>query len=80
MKKFGLKLSSLAVPTLVNFKSTETEKVELHIFADASVKAYGAAVYTNVVTTNWKLCNLVLRKSKMVPMKNKLTTIPRLEL
>ena len=75
-----LKLSSLAVPRWINFKSTETKKVELHIFADASSKAYGAAAYVNVVNTNSKHCNLVLGKSKIAPIKNKLTTIPRLEL
>ena len=79
-KNSVLKLSSLAVPRWINFKSTETKKVELHIFADASSKAYGAAAYVNVVNTNSKHCNLVLGKSKIAPMKNKLTTIPRLEL
>ena len=75
-----MKLSSLAVPRWINFKSTETKKVELHTFADASSKAYGAAAYVNVVNPNSKHCNLVLGKSKIAPMKNKLTTIPRLEL
>ena len=41
-KNSVLKLSSLAVPRWINFKSTETKKVELHIFADASSKAYGS--------------------------------------
>ena len=75
-----LKLSSLAVPRWINFKSTETKKVELHIFADASSKAYGAAAYVSVINTNSKHCNLVLGKSKIAPMKNRITTIPRLEL
>ena len=75
-----MKLSSLAVPRWVNFKSTETKKVELHIFAEASCKAYGAVAYINVINTNSKHCNLILGKSKIAPMKNKLTTIPRLEL
>ena len=75
-----LKFSSLAAPRWINFKSTETKKVELHIFADASSKAYGAAAYVNVINTNSKHCNLVVRKSKIAPMKNKLPTIPRLEL
>ena len=39
-KNSVLKLSSLAVPRWINFKSTGTKKVELHIFADASSKAY----------------------------------------
>ena len=73
-------MPSFAVPRWVNFKSTETKKVELHIFADASSKTYGAAGYINIISNNSKHCNLVLRKSKIAPMKNKLTTIARLEL
>ena len=75
-----MKLSSLAVPRWVNFKSTETKNFELHIFAEASSKAYGAAAYINVINTNSKHCNLILGKSKIAPMKNKFTTTPRLEL
>ena len=75
-----MKLSSLAVPRWINFKSTETKKVKLHIFAEASCKAYGAVAYINVINTNSKHCNLILGKSKIAPMKNKFTTIPRLEL
>ena len=75
-----MKLSSLDIPRSVNFKSTETKKVDLHIFAEASSKAYGAAAYINVINTNSKHCNLILGKSKIAPMKNKFTTIPRLEL
>ena len=79
-KNSVFKLSSLAVPRWIDFKSTETKKVELHIFADASSKAYGTSAYVNVVNNNSKHCNLVLGKSNTAPMKNKLTTIPRLEL
>ena len=75
-KNSVLKLSSLAVPRWIHFKSTEIKKVELYIFADASSKAYGTAAYVNVVNTNSK----ILGKSKIAPMKNKFSTIPRLEL
>ena len=51
-KKSVLKLSSLAVQRWINFKSTETEKTEFHIFADASSKVYGAAAYVNLRNTN----------------------------
>ena len=43
-------LPSFAVPRLVNFQSTETEKVELHLFTDASIKVYGATAYINLIT------------------------------
>ena len=75
-----LKLSSVVVPKWVNFKSTETQKLELHMFADASNKAYDAAAYINVINTNSKHCNLVLGKSKIAPIKKKLSIIPILEL
>ena len=79
-KKSVLKLSSLAVQRWINFKSTETEKTEFHIFADASSKVYGAAAYVNLRNTNSKSCNLVQGKSKIASMRNKLVTISRLEL
>ena len=60
-----MRLSLLAVPRWVNFKLTETKKLELHVFADG--KAYGVAGYINVTNTNSKHCNLVLGKSKIVP-------------
>ena len=71
-KNSVLKLSSLAVQRWIDFKSTEAKKGELHLFADASSKAYGvtATAYVNAVNTNSKHCNLVLGKSKIAPMKN----------
>ena len=64
-KNSVLKLSSSALQRWINFKSTETEKTEFHIFADASSKAYGAAAYVNLINTNSKNCNLVQGKSKI---------------
>ena len=48
-KNSVVNLSSFTVTRLVNFKSTETEKVELHLFTDASVKVYGATAYINLI-------------------------------
>ena len=58
----------------------KTETVELHIFTDASSKAYSGAANISAINVNSKHCNLVLGKLKIAPMKTKLTTIPGLEL
>ena len=47
---------------------------ELHVFVDASTKAYGAAAYIR----NSNKTSLVMAKTRVAPMKE--TTIPRLEL
>ncbi|KAJ8914334.1 hypothetical protein NQ315_011322 [Exocentrus adspersus] len=52
--------------------------VELVGFCDASVVAYGAAVYVRVINNNVYI-NLLCSKSRIAPINKKLT-IPRLEL
>ena len=73
------KLSSLSIPRWINF-SSNSEVVELYIFAEASSVAYGTAAYIKLVYQNSTSCSLIIRKSKLAPVKNKLVTIPRLEL
>ena len=81
MEKFGFDVVIISCSKVDQLKQKRKErKVELHIFADDSSKAYGAAAYVNVINTNSKHCYLVLAKSKIAPMKNKLTIIRRLEL
>ena len=53
--------------------------VQLHGFADASMKAYGAVVYIRVMYEDTTVeVSLVLAKSRVAPLKT--LTIPRLEL
>ena len=58
---------------------SENSEVQLHHFADASEKAYGACSYLRVVKNSGQiLVNLVMAKSKVAPSAN--ITIPRMEL
>ena len=51
---------------------------DLHVFADASSKAYGAVVYT--VDSVTKRSNLLISKARVAPCKEGRLTIPKLEL
>ena len=54
------------------------EHTELHVFADASSKAYGAAVYT--VNDTHTQSNLLISKARVAPCREGRLTIPKLEL
>ena len=54
--------------------STCTDETTLHVFVDASMAAYGAAVY---ISKN-NMSALVMSKSRVAPLKG--LTLPRLEL
>ncbi|XP_061706724.1 uncharacterized protein LOC133517425 [Cydia pomonella] len=60
--------------------SNKSELVELHGFADASMSAYAAVVYSRVIQSNGEVkVSLIMAKTKISSMKKQLT-LPRLEL
>ena len=54
------------------------EHTELHVFTDASSRAYGAAVYT--VNNSQQCSNLLISKARVAPCRENRLTIPKLEL
>ncbi|XP_062534087.1 uncharacterized protein LOC134203222 [Armigeres subalbatus] len=78
-------LTLLQVPRWIAFGS-ETLSVELHMFCDASHKAYGACIYLRCVSFDGTVSSsLVTAKSRVAPLedlekKRKQISIPRLEL
>lgn len=70
-------LNLLSIPRWVVCDSPLS--VEIHIFTDASEKAYGACIYIRSVASSGTVhTHLLTSKSKVAPIKS--TTIPRLEL
>ncbi|XP_059055473.1 uncharacterized protein LOC131849411 [Achroia grisella] len=70
-------LNDLRVPRIVICDSCKS--LELHVFSDASERAYGACIYLRSVSTSGEvMVRLLMAKSRVAPIKP--TTIPRLEL
>ncbi|XP_063533701.1 uncharacterized protein LOC134743999 [Cydia strobilella] len=60
--------------------TNNSELVELHGFADASMSAYAAVVYSKVIQPDGEVkISLIMAKTKISPLKKQLT-LPRLEL
>ncbi|XP_055910789.1 uncharacterized protein LOC129945154 [Eupeodes corollae] len=72
-------IERLRIPRWIQLSKTN-KAIELHGFCDASMKAYGAAVYVRVLDSKDKIhVNLLLSKNKVAPNQRTIT-LPRLEL
>ena len=60
------------------FSWRDADEIQLHIFCDASEKAYGCCAYLRVVEGTSVSVNLILTKARVAPLKT--VTLPRLEL
>jgi len=74
-------LSDITVPRWFGYNPKLHLSPELHVFVDASSKAYGAVAYFRFTTAQqMESVAFVMSKSRLAPLKNSSTTIPRLEL
>lgn len=71
-------LSQIEIPRWLNIDHENEGKISLHIFADASKRAYATCVYSRTETTEGVKVQLVNARSRVTPIKE--LTIPRLEL
>ncbi|XP_037929954.1 uncharacterized protein LOC119664555, partial [Teleopsis dalmanni] len=71
-------LNTVKVPRHI-FNSTVPCSIQLHVFTDASEKAYGAAMYMRAIYNDKTITSrLLCAKSRIAPLKKQ--TLPRLEL
>ena len=71
-------LDKLKIPRRIS--NDNTRSLQIHGFADASEKAFGACLYLRSISTdNIVTINLITSKSRVAPLKCK-ATLPRLEL
>ncbi|XP_052855140.1 uncharacterized protein LOC128263903 [Drosophila gunungcola] len=71
-----LQLPKIKVSRFVN--TDPQVPIQIHGFADASMRAYGACIYIRTQTAEGLKVSLLTAKSKVAPLKTK--TLPRLEL
>lgn len=70
-------LQNVRIPRWIG--STQNCSVQLHGFADASCRAYGAVIYVRIADAHDNIqCQLLTSKSRVAPVKT--VSIPRLEL
>lgn len=61
------------------YELKQGDRTELHVFADAFQRAYGAAVYIKVLSESGVRVHSVTAKTKVAPIAREIT-IPRMEL
>jgi len=73
-------VNTIQIPRRV-ISSNSANRLHLHAFCDASLKAYGACVYLQIEDRDGTFgSSLLCSKSRVAPIKNKTITLPRLEL
>jgi hypothetical protein len=73
-------VEQLSIPRLYSPETgaAAADELQLHVFSDASQRAYGACAYLRSSADGHHTCTLVMGKARIAPIKP--TTIPRLEL
>lgn len=71
-------LHELEIPRWVNLRPDCQETYSLHVFCDASAKAYACVIFLRVEQTKEVSISLLASKARVAPLKA--ITIPRLEL
>ncbi len=71
-------LPHIKVPRCLRGTGQHVQKQELHVFTDASTKAYAAVAYLVTTYPNETVSHIVMAKAKVCPLKP--MTVPRLEL
>ena len=75
------KLSELKIPRRVIAEGGSAASAELHVFCDASTKAYGAVAYLRSTSTEGKVqVSMLTGRTKIAPPPPKALTDARLEL
>jgi len=74
-------LSSLKIPRRIVAEGGSAAHAELHVFGDASERAFGAVAYLRTVTVNGNVkVAMITSKTRVAPPPPRNLTIPRLEL
>ena len=71
-------MSDVQVPRWTGARTPGLQDCEIHVFGDASERAYGAAIYLRSVVDNAVTVRLICSKARLAPIKR--VTLPRLEL
>ena len=71
-------LISLSQVHIPRWLATSKRDFQVHVFCDASERAYGAALYVRSTKDNKTLTRLACSKNRLAPIKR--ITLPRLEL
>ena len=71
-------LSEMHVPRWIGADKHKLQDCELHVFGDASERAYGAVIYLKSISDEAVILRLICCKARLSP--NKSVTLPRLEL